>query len=227
LAVKWVLPPDVHVRSGDLDNVVTGSSIPSQAGGRNGPGVHDEEIFETPGVRHVLVAREDQVDAGPLEALERVARIVDDVALTAGARHGQQVMVDDEDLQVGRLGELLFDPAVPTASDLAVVQVRLARVDGDDGHLVQAEYRVARAEELLEVDVADVARIVVPGDHDLRLAVDALDEPLGEITTTSGSSSFVSAIARSSRLGRKNCCPQCRSDSWTIVKGRPVPMYSD
>jgi Zn finger protein HypA/HybF involved in hydrogenase expression len=47
-----------------------------------------------------------------------------------------------------------------------------------------------------------------------------------EITTTSGASSFVSAIARSSRLGRKNCCPQCRSDSWTIVKGRPVPMSS-
>src|SRR5690349_14071937 len=44
-----------------------------------------------------------------------------------------------------------------------------------------------------------------------------------ETTTTSGWSSFVSAIARSSRLGRKNCWPQCRSDSWTIVKGRSEP----
>src|SRR5690349_23570354 len=44
-----------------------------------------------------------------------------------------------------------------------------------------------------------------------------------EMTTTSGWSSFVSAIARSSRLGRKNCWPQWRSDSWTIVKGRSEP----
>src|SRR5690242_2021699 len=44
-----------------------------------------------------------------------------------------------------------------------------------------------------------------------------------EMTTTSGSSSFVSVIARSRRLGRKNCCPQCRSESWTIAKGRACP----
>jgi hypothetical protein len=46
------------------------------------------------------------------------------------------------------------------------------------------------------------------------------------MTTTSGASSFVSAIARSRRFGRKNCCPQWRSDSWTIVKGRPSAMDS-
>src|SRR4051794_2221607 len=38
-----------------------------------------------------------------------------------------------------------------------------------------------------------------------------------EITTMSGSISFTSAIARSRCCGRKNCCPQCRSESWTIL----------
>ena len=83
LAVEWVLPPDVHVRPGDLDDVVTGSSVPSQAGRGNRAGVDDEEILEPPGVRHVLVAREDEIDAGALQALERVARVVDDVPLAA------------------------------------------------------------------------------------------------------------------------------------------------
>src|SRR5215471_12461125 len=38
----------------------------------------------------------------------------------------------------------------------------------------------------------------------------------------SGSDSFTSAIARSRCCGRKNCCPQCRSDSCTIrnIRGR-------
>jgi hypothetical protein len=38
-----------------------------------------------------------------------------------------------------------------------------------------------------------------------------------EQTTTSGSRSLTSVIARSSRFGRKNCVPQCRSEIWTIV----------
>src|SRR5215467_13395237 len=37
-----------------------------------------------------------------------------------------------------------------------------------------------------------------------------------EITTTSGTSSFTSAIARSRCCGRKNCVPQWRSESCTI-----------
>src|SRR5262249_33851444 len=53
--------------------------------------------------------------------------------------------------------------------------------------------------------------------------------------TMSGSTSFTSVIARSSRFGRKNCVPQCRSEIWTIVNvplrvairrslGRPDPL---
>ena len=70
------------------------------------------------------------------------------------------------------LGELLLDPAVAAAADLAVVEIGLGRVDRDDGRRADAQHRVAVAEQLLEVDVADVARVVVAGDHDHRLALD-------------------------------------------------------
>ena len=80
--------------------------------------------------------------------------------------------MEDEDAQVGRSRELLLDPAVAAAADLAVVEVGLARVDRDDRRRGRREHRVPVAEELLEVDVADVARVVVAGDHDHRLALD-------------------------------------------------------
>ena len=82
------------------------------------------------------------------------------------------MVVQDEDAQVGRLGELLLDPAVAASPDLAVVEIGLGRVDGDDGDPVHPEHLVAVAEELLEVHVADVARVVVSGDDDDRVAVD-------------------------------------------------------
>ena len=109
----------------------------------------------------MLVPGEHEIDARPLEALERVAGIVDDVPLTAGARHRQQMVVDDEDAQVGGVRELLLDPAVAAAADLPVVEVGLGRVDRDERDAVLAQHRATVAEELLEVDVADVARVVV------------------------------------------------------------------
>ncbi len=116
---------------------------------------------------------EDEVDAGALEALDRVAGVVDHVPLAAGARHRQQMVVADEDPQPGvALRELLLDPAVAAAPDLAVVEVGLGRVDRDDGRRADPQDRVPVAEELLEVDVADVARVVVARDHDHRLALD-------------------------------------------------------
>ena len=83
-------------------------------------------------------------------------------------------MVEDEHAQIGRVPELLLDPAVPAASDLAVVEVGLTRVHGDDRGVADAEHGVPLAEEILEVDVAHVARVVVAGDHDHRLALDAV-----------------------------------------------------
>ena len=70
----------------------------------------------------------------------------------------------DEDPQVRLLrAEALLDPAVAAAADRAVVHVGLRRVDRDDRDAVAVEVAAALAEQLLEVDVADVARVVVPG----------------------------------------------------------------
>ena len=85
------------------------------------------------------------------------------------------MMVEHEDPQVGGRLELLFDPAVAPAADLPVVEIRLRRVDGDDGHAVHAQDGVAVAEELLEMDVADVPGVVVSGDDDERFALDAVE----------------------------------------------------
>jgi hypothetical protein len=88
-------------------------------------------------------------------------------------------MVEDEHPQVGRLRELLLDPRVPVAADVPVVEVGLGRVDGDDGNPVDVDDGVPRAEQLLEVYVADVPRVVVPGDDDERLAGDPVEVGLG------------------------------------------------
>ena len=84
--------------------------------------------------------------------------------------------MEHEDPQLrGLRGELLLDPRVAAAADLAVVEVGLGRVDGDDRDAVLAQHRVALAEEILEVDVPDVARVVVPGDDDERVAVEPVE----------------------------------------------------
>ena len=51
--------------------------------------------------------------------------------------------MEDEDAEVGRLGELLLDPGVAAAPDVPVVEIRLGRVDGDDGDAVHMQDRVA------------------------------------------------------------------------------------
>ena len=83
--------------------------------------------------------------------------------------------MEDEDPEVGRLDELLLDPAVAAAADLAVVEVGLGRVDGDDGHAVDVQDGVPVAEVLLEMDVADVPRVVVAGHDDERLALEPIE----------------------------------------------------
>ena len=123
---------------------------------------------------------EDEVDAGTLKTFDRVARVVDDVALAPRAGDGQQVVVADEHAQVGRRSEALLDPAVAATSDLPVVQVRLGRVDGDHGHAADVDNRAPVAEQLLEVDVADVPRVVVARDDDHRLALDRVEIALRE-----------------------------------------------
>ena len=87
----------VDVVAGDLDDVVTGPRVPPQAQRRDRAGVDDEQVLEPPRVRDVLVPGEHEMDARAQEALDRVARVVDDVPLPPGAGHRQQVVVEHED----------------------------------------------------------------------------------------------------------------------------------
>ena len=160
--------------------------LPRRRSDETVPGVDHEEILEPPDVRDVLVARENETDAGPLETLDRVARVVDDVALAPGSGNREQMMVQHEDLELrGRGCELLLDPAVAPAPDLAMVEVGLARVDGDDRDRPLLQHGVSLAEHLLEVHVADVPRVVVAGDDDESAAVDAIEVlARGEVLVT-------------------------------------------
>src|SRR5215204_1816411 len=85
-------------------------------------------------------------------------------------------MVQREDAQPGpRALELLLDPAVAATPDVPVVEIGLTRVDRDHRAVVDLKDRVAVAEELLEVDVADVPGVVVARDHDDGRALDPVE----------------------------------------------------
>ena len=159
------------------------------------------------------------------------------VPLAAGAGHRQQVVVAAR-RPAGRpvRANCSSIQAVAAAADLAVIEVGLRRVDRDDRDAALAQHRVALAEELLEVDVADVARVVVAGDDDDRrrtracrgtrlacsyscLKPNVVRSP--EQTTMSGSRSLISLIARSSRLGHEVGPPQWRSERCAIVNVVP------
>ena len=79
----------------------------------------------------MLVPREHEIDLRALECLERVAGVIDHVPLAPGTWNGQQVVMEDEDPEVRRVGELLRDPAVTAPADVPVVEVRLGGVDRD------------------------------------------------------------------------------------------------
>src|SRR5919197_4526621 len=71
LAVERVLAPDGDMAAGELDDVVTGSRVAAEAERRDGAGVDDEQVLQPPRVWDVLVAGEDEVDPGALQALDR------------------------------------------------------------------------------------------------------------------------------------------------------------
>ena len=144
---------------------------------------------------HVLVAGEHDVDVELGQQGEHVARVPDSVALSTGARHRHQVVVENEHLEVGQLGELLADPRVPLATDLAFRQVGLRGVDGHDLHghrravavaqphdAIALLGHVADPERVPEVQVAHVLRIVVAGDHERRETAleQGIEEALGD-----------------------------------------------
>src|SRR5207302_8817647 len=146
-------------------------------------GIHDKDVVEEPYVVHVIVAGEHEVDLQLGEEGEDVARIPDRVALATCPGHRYQMVVQDEDAEVGRIVELLADPRVALAPNLALGQVRLGGVDGDDlhGHVPEGESEdpvallghVAGSERVAEVEIADVLGVVVPGyDQGLELGLE-------------------------------------------------------
>src|SRR6187397_523497 len=107
--------PDIDMAAGDLDHVVTGPRVPPQAQRRDRAGVDDEEVFEPPGVRHVLVAGENELHAGPQQALDHVPCVVDNVSLPPGTGYRQEMVMQHEDPQVCGLScELAFHPRAAT-----------------------------------------------------------------------------------------------------------------
>ena len=110
LAGARVLERDPDLVGRDLEHVVRRPGVAPQPVGRHGARVHDQHVVEQPHVGHVLVARQHQVDLELGEQGEHVARVPHRVALPAGAGHGHQVVVEDEDLEVGLAGELVADP---------------------------------------------------------------------------------------------------------------------
>jgi hypothetical protein len=66
------------------------------------------------------------------EREQEIAGVLDDVALAAGARDRDQVVVDSDDLEVVCVGELFPDPGVAVPADAALVEVRFGRVQADD-----------------------------------------------------------------------------------------------
>src|SRR5437588_7662526 len=145
----------------------------------------------------VLVPGEHHVDLELGHESQDVARVPHRVAFSARARYRHQVVVEDEDFEVGRMGVLLSDPRVPLASDLALGQVGLGGVHGHHLHVerrsraVAVEHEaqhavallghVARTEGVAEVQVPDVLGVVVAGDDEgVELGFEeGLDEALG------------------------------------------------
>src|SRR5437588_6014374 len=85
LALERILAVDLDPFRSDLDDVVAGPSVSPEAMRRDRPGCDDEEVLEMPGIRHVLVARQDELHPGAQQHLQQVARVVDDVALAPRA----------------------------------------------------------------------------------------------------------------------------------------------
>ena len=165
-----------HAVREDLEHVVAGLLASTDTYGGRGARVHDEEVLEAPHVGHVLVAAQDQVDAVLSEHAQQVTRVGDDVALPAGTGDGDEMVVERDDLELGGLLEPLLDPVIAVAPDAPAVEVRFGGVDPEKVHPAESDLRLAGAEQRLEVDLADVARIVVPRHDQHAIALDPVEQ---------------------------------------------------
>src|SRR5437867_439652 len=118
------------------------------------------------------------MDAGVDQHLEEVAGIHHGGTLPARAGDRHEVMVQDEDLQRRGSGELVADPVVVDPPHLTLVQIGLARVDADDPDVAEVVGPHPRSDQILEVEVADVARVVIAGNREQgRLDAVGIGEP--------------------------------------------------
>ena len=137
---------------------------------------------------------EHQIHAVVGKHAQQVPRIVDDVALATSARYRHEVMVHGHDLELGWIQrKALLEPEVKVAADSAGVEVGLAGVQSDDPHALQLQLAAPGAEQLLKVDVAHIASVVVPDQHHLTLAFDALQQAVGLLEL--GAKSHVGQVA--------------------------------
>lgn len=90
---------------------------------------------DRPDVRNVPVARQDEINAALAQQREDIAGVEHLVALAAGAGDGNEVVVTNEDAQVGLGVESVFYPAVVFAADLSLVEIRLRGVHRDERHV--------------------------------------------------------------------------------------------
>ncbi len=94
-----------------------------------------------------------------------------------GAGHGHQMVVHGEHPELVVVDrEVLLDPVVALATDSPGVEVRLARVDAEHARARVHQLDAACAEQVREVLVADVARVVVAHQHHSTVARDPVDE---------------------------------------------------
>ena len=176
------------------------------------PRVAEQHPVQPPEVRDVLVSAQHDVDIEGCERPQQVARVEHDVPLAARSRNRDEMVVDGEDADVVRLVELLRDPRVAVAPDPALVHIRLGRVEPDDREAGRpealgplgvergAKARVRLAEQALEVDVADVPRVVVAGDDHLG-ELDLLDPTAPPPRTPTRSPAVVRSPASTTTSG--------------------------
>jgi hypothetical protein len=181
LGAARVAADHAHAVHEDLENVVARLLAPAHAHGGRGAGVDDEQVLEAPDVGDVLVAAQHQVDATFREHAQQVAGVGHDVALPPGPGHRHQVVVYRHDLERDGIGEALLDPAVLLAPDAPAVEVGFGRIDPDQMHSVELDLRAAAAEQGLEVDLTDVAGVVVARDDQHPLALDPVEQRAGPL----------------------------------------------
>src|ERR671925_538030 len=160
---------DLHLVGPELDDVVGGRHRTPEAQARDSARVDHAHAHDAPHIGDVPVTREHHVDLELAQEAHHIARFPKAVAVAPGPWPRQDVVVDDEDPRSAvPAAELCVDPAVVLASHFPLVEIRLGGVEGYELRLTLGHRDrlspLAGAEEILEIPVADVPRVVIPHD---------------------------------------------------------------